>query len=77
MNILSILSPPTSSPGRSSGGRGGKGGGGGEGEGLKEGELATTSLELFEFRLQFPCSLSCKISANQREAETSANINKH
>ena len=74
MNILSILSPPTISPGRS---RGGGGGGGGEGEGLKEGELATTSLELFEFRLQFPCSLSCKISANQREAETSANINKH
>ena len=76
MNILSILSPPKSSPRRSSG-VGGGGGGGGEGEGLKEGELATTSLELFEFRLQFPCSLSCKISANQREEETSANINKH
>ena len=45
----------------------------------KEGELATTSLE-FEFHLQFPvapCRLSFQISANQREAETSANVNKH
>ena len=47
----------------------------------KKGELATTSLE-FQFRLQFPCGfprrrLSCQISANQREAETSANVNKH
>ena len=45
----------------------------------KEGELATTSLE-FEFHLQFPAAplrLSCQISANQREAETSTNVNKH
>ena len=47
----------------------------------KKGELATTSLE-FEFHLQFPCSspsteLSLEISANQREVETSANVNKH
>ena len=45
----------------------------------KEGELATSSLE-FEFRVQFPvapCRLSFQISANQREAETSANINQH
>ena len=71
VNILSILSLRASSPGRSSDG----GGGGGDGA-EKEGELATTSLE-FEFRLQFPCPLSCQISANRREAETSANINKH
>ena len=37
----------------------------------KKGELATTSLE-FEFHLQFPSN-----SANQREVETSANVNKH
>ena len=45
----------------------------------KRGELANTSLE-FEFHLQFsvvPRRLSCQISANQREAETSANVNKH
>ena len=45
----------------------------------KEGELATTSLE-FEFHLQFPCSspsTELSDSANQREAETSANVNKH
>ena len=47
----------------------------------KKGELATTSLK-FEFHLQFPCSslsteLSLEISANQREVETSANVNKH
>ena len=32
----------------------------------KEGELATTSME-FEFLLQFPCPLSCQISASKRE----------
>ena len=40
-----------------------------------EGELATTSLEF-----QVPCGsarLCCQISANQREAETSANESKH
>ena len=40
----------------------------------KEGELATTSLEI-EFRFQFPVAplrLSCQISANQHEAEKSA-----
>ena len=47
----------------------------------KEGELATKSLE-FQFRLQFPCGsprrrLSCQIFANQREAGTNANVNKH
>ena len=45
----------------------------------KEGELATTSLE-FEFHLQFPCgfpSTELLDSANQREAETRANVNKH
>ena len=45
----------------------------------KEGELATTSPE-FECHLQFPCCsrrLSCQIFANQREAETSANVNKY
>ena len=45
----------------------------------KEEELATTSLK-FKFHLQFPVTprrLSCQISANQREAETSANVNKH
>ena len=45
----------------------------------KEGELATSSLE-FEFRVQFSCgSLSTELSdfRQQREAETSANINHH
>ena len=46
----------------------------------KEGELATTSLE-FEFHLQFPCvaprRLRCQIYANQRQAKTNANVNKH
>ena len=45
----------------------------------KEGELATTSLE-FEFHLQFPCdspSTELSDSANQRDAETSANVSKH
>ena len=45
----------------------------------KEGELATTSPLEFEFLLQFPVAprrLSCQISANQREAETSASANK-
>ena len=45
----------------------------------KEGELATTSLEC-EFHLQFPCgspSTELSDSANQREAETSAIVNKH
>ena len=46
----------------------------------KEGEFATTSLE-FEFPTSnapvAPCRLSCQISANQREAETSANVNKY
>ena len=63
----SLLSLRASSPGRSIGGR------------EKERELATASLE-FEFHLQFPwapCRLSCQISANQGEAETSANVNKH
>ena len=45
-----------------------------------EGELAITSLE-FESHLQFPVvhrGLSClKMSANQREAETRANVNNH
>ena len=39
----------------------------------KEGELATTFLE---FPVA-PCRLSCQIPANQRETETSANVNKH
>ena len=42
----------------------------------KEGELETAPME-FEF--QFPCGssrLSCQIFADQREAETSANVNK-
>ena len=45
----------------------------------KESELANTSLE-FEFHLHFPSdSPSTELSgfANQREAETSANVNKH
>ena len=45
----------------------------------KEGELATKSLK-FEFHLQSPVAprrLSCQISANQRGAETNANVNKH
>ena len=45
----------------------------------KEGELATTSLE-FEFtsNCRFaPRRLSCQFSSNQREAETSTNVNKH
>ena len=45
----------------------------------KEGELVTMSLE-FEFHLQFPCgSPLTELSdfANQRQAETSANVNKH
>ena len=60
VNILSILSPRASSPGRSSGGP------------EEEGELATTTLE-FESRLQFPRPLSCQISdksarsGNERE----------
>ena len=45
-----------------------------------EGELATTSLE-FESPLNSPVvhlGLSClKMSANQREAETRANVNNH
>ena len=44
-----------------------------------EGELATTSLK-FDFHLQFPCgspSTELSDSANHREAETSANVNKH
>ena len=43
----------------------------------KDSELATTSLE-FEFHSNSPVAphgLSCQISANQREAEMSANIN--
>ena len=61
----SLLSPRASSPGRSSGGR------------EKERELATTSLE-FEFQFPWaPRRLSCQIAANQGEAETSANVNKH
>ena len=60
VNILPILSPRASSPGRSSGGP------------EEEGELATTSLE-FELRLQFPRPLSSQISdksarsGNERE----------
>ena len=44
----------------------------------KEGELATTSLELNSTSSSpvAPHGLSCQISANQREAETSANVNK-
>ena len=45
----------------------------------QEGELATTSLE-FEFHLQFLCGFlltELSDSANQREVETSANVNKH
>ena len=61
----SLLSPRASSPGRSSGRR------------EKERELATTSLE-FEFQFPWaPRRLSCQIAANQGEAETSANVNKH
>ena len=43
-----------------------------------EGDLVTTSLE-FEFHLQSPMAprrLSCLMSGNQREAETSTNLNK-
>ena len=61
-NIFIYHSLRTSSPGRSGGVVG------------KEGELATSSLE-FEFRVEFPCgslTTSFQISANQREAETSA-----
>ena len=46
---------------------------------MKESLQLRLSLEC-EFRLQFPvapCGLSCQISANQREAETSSNENKH
>ena len=39
-----------------------------------ERELATTSLSNSPVA---PCRLSCQISANQGEAETSANVNKH
>ena len=66
-NSLLSLRANFSSPGRSSGGR------------EHEREIATTSLE-FEFQLQFPWAprrLSCQISDNQGEAETSANVNKH
>ena len=52
--------------------------GGGGGGGRKE------SLQLCLWNLNFasnspvaPCQLSCQISANQHEAETSANVNKH
>ena len=52
-----------------------------EGGQEKEGEPATTSLQ-FEFHFQYyfpvaPHQLSCQISANQHEVETSANDNKH
>ena len=42
----------------------------------KEGELATTSLNLNSTSNSpvAPSRLSCQISANQREAETSANV---
>ena len=45
----------------------------------KEGELATTSLEL-NSTSNFPVACprqNCQISANQREAETNTNVNKH
>ena len=45
----------------------------------KEGELATTSLEL-NSTSNFPVAclrLNCRIFTNQREAETSTNVNKH
>ena len=45
----------------------------------KEGELATTSLEL-NSTSNFPVAclrLNCQISANQREAATNTNVNKH
>ena len=53
-----------SSPGRSGGGR------------EKEGELAITFLNLNSTSNSHvaPSRLSCQISANQREAETSANV---
>ena len=53
-----------SSPGRSGGGR------------EKKGELATTFLNLNSASNSHvaPSRLSCQISANQREAETSANV---
>ena len=57
----SLLSLRASSPGRSSGER------------EKERELATTCLEV----PWAPRRLSCQISANQGEAETSASVNKH
>ena len=45
---------------------------------FKEGELATTFLwNLNSSSLWLPRRLSCQISANQHEAETSANANKH
>jgi len=49
----------------------------------KEGEHATTSLELlwnFNSTSNSPVAprrLGCQISANQRQGETSANVNKH
>ena len=47
---------------------------------VKEGELATTSLECEFTTSNSPVAqrrLSRQISDNQREAETSANVNKH
>ena len=56
----------------------GRGGGGGGG---KEEELATTSLELILNSTSnspvVPNQLSCQISVNYHETETSANVNKH
>ena len=45
----------------------------------KEGELATMSLNLNSISNSTvaPRRLSCQTSANQREAETRANVNKH
>ena len=60
----------------------GAGGGWGRavGEG-KEEELATTSLEvILNFTYNSPVvphQLSCQISVNYHETETSANVNKH
>ena len=44
--------------------------------GQEKGELATTSLEFFSNSPVAPRPLSCQISANQREAGTSVNVNK-
>ena len=45
----------------------------------KEGEIATTSVEFKSMSNSpvVPSQLSSQISANQRDSETSVNVNKH